>query len=125
MPSERAFSVQNMIHTKLRNRMGAVKAAKLLFIYINSRALKYKWSLQEKKKQEITWLTLSKEQEIEMENANIESTQAHHAEVDDMELEYSEDVAASAAGGYSEIGDDDVRELVPEVEITKLASWIF
>lgn len=49
VPSERAFSVQNMIHTKLRNRMGAVKAAKLVFIYINSRALKYKWDLQEKK----------------------------------------------------------------------------
>ncbi len=39
-----------------------------------------------------------------------------------MELEYSEDVSASAARGYSRIGDDDVRELVPEVEITKLSS---
>ena len=73
MPSERAFSVQNLIHNKLRNRMGATKATKLVFIYINSRALKYKWTLEEKKKQRPTWLTLSEEEEIEMENANIES----------------------------------------------------
>ena len=57
-----------------------------------------------------------------MENANIESTQVYHVEVNDIELEYSKDIAASIARGYSEIGDDDVRELVPEVEITKLAS---
>ena len=67
-------------------------------------------------------MALSEEQEIKMEDANIESIQSHHEEIDDMELEYSEEVAANAVGGYSEIGDDDVSELVPEVEITKLAS---
>ena len=103
--------------------MGAVKTAKLVFIYINSRALKYKWDLQEKKIQEPTWFTLSEEQEIEMENANIESTQVHHTEVEDMEFEYSENTNANSGGrDYSETGDDDVRELVPEVEITKLVS---
>ena len=72
-----------------------------------------------------SYMALSEEQEIKMEDANIESIQSHHEEIDDMELEYSEEVAADAVGGYSEIGDDDVRELVPEVEIPTGVSWIF
>lgn len=55
-----------------------------------------------------------------MENANIESTQVHHVESDDMEFEYSEKTNANTGGGYSETGGDDIRELVPEVEITSL-----
>ena len=54
--------------------MGAIKTAKLVFIYINNWTLKYKWTLEEKKKQGPTWLILSEKEEIEMENANIEST---------------------------------------------------
>jgi hypothetical protein len=34
--SERAFSAMNLIHTKLRNRLGAEKANKLIYIYMNS-----------------------------------------------------------------------------------------
>ena len=52
-----------------------------------------------------------------MEDANIESIQSHYKEIDDKELDYAEEVAANAVRGYSEISDDDVRELIPEVEI--------
>ena len=101
--------------------MGAVKAAKLVFIYINSRALKYKWTLEEKRKQGPTWLTLSEEQEIEMENANIESMSNLMEATTELEVEYADNVTMGT-GNYSEIGDDDVRELVPEVEIGRLVS---
>src|SRR5258706_474249 len=37
--SERAFSAMNLIHSKLRNRLGAEKAHKLIFIYMNQRVL--------------------------------------------------------------------------------------
>jgi hypothetical protein len=37
--SERAFSAMNLIHTKLRNRLGAEKANKLIYIYMNQRIL--------------------------------------------------------------------------------------
>ena len=66
---------------------------------------------------------MSKEQKIEMKNANIKSTQVHHTEVKDMEFEYSENTNANSGGrDYSETEDDDVHELVSEVEITKLVS---
>lgn len=109
MPSERAFSVQNLIHNKLRNRIGVTKAAKLVFIYINSRALKYKWTLEEKKKQGPTWLTLSEEEEIEMENAKIEYISNIDQGSTELEVEYvAENVTMNPAGNYFEMGDDDV-----------------
>jgi hypothetical protein len=37
--SERAFSVQNLIHTKTRNRLHSTKADKLAYIYSNARVL--------------------------------------------------------------------------------------
>jgi hypothetical protein len=37
--SERAFSTINLIVTKLRNRLGAKKADKLIYIYMNQRVL--------------------------------------------------------------------------------------
>jgi len=37
--SERAFSCMNLIHTKLRNRLGSEKANKLIYIYMNQRVL--------------------------------------------------------------------------------------
>ena len=33
--SERAFSVMNLIYTKLRNRLGSEKVDKLIYIYMN------------------------------------------------------------------------------------------
>jgi len=37
--SERAFSAMNLIHSKLRNRLGSVKAHMLIYIYMNQRVL--------------------------------------------------------------------------------------
>ena len=37
--SERAFSAMNLIHTKLRNRLGVEKANMLIYIYMNQRVL--------------------------------------------------------------------------------------
>ena len=37
--SERAFSAMNLIHSKLRNRLGAEKSHKLIYIYMNQRVL--------------------------------------------------------------------------------------
>lgn len=58
-----------------------------------------------------------------MENANIESTQIHHIEVEDIKFEYFKNTNANSSDrDYSETGDDNVCELVPEVQITKLVS---
>ena len=42
VPSERAFSIQNIIHSTVRNRLIAEKVDMLQFIYINERVLKNK-----------------------------------------------------------------------------------
>jgi Protein of unknown function (DUF 659) len=39
VPSERAFSIQNLIHTKTRNQLRSEKVDKLTYIYINTRVL--------------------------------------------------------------------------------------
>jgi len=36
VPSERAFSVQNLIHSKTRNQLQSIKVNKLMRIYVNS-----------------------------------------------------------------------------------------
>ena len=101
--------------------MGAVKATKLVFIYINSRTLKYKWTLEERKKQKPTLLTLSEKQEVEIENANIESTSDLIEATIELEVEYADNIATGTRN-YFKIEDDNVRELVPEIEIGKLVS---
>jgi hypothetical protein len=39
VPSERAFSTMNYIHSKIRNRLLVERANKLQYIFINSRVL--------------------------------------------------------------------------------------
>ena len=39
VPSERAFSIQNIIHTKIRNALKSKKVDKLTYIYMNARVL--------------------------------------------------------------------------------------
>ena len=39
VPSERAFSTMNYIHSKIRNRLSVESADKLQYIFINSRVL--------------------------------------------------------------------------------------
>lgn len=66
---------------------------------------------------------MSEKWEIKIENDNIESIQIHHIEADDIKFKYSENTNANIAiRSYSKIGDDDLRKLVSEVEITKLLS---
>ena len=60
--SERAFSVQNLLHTETRNRTLPERAIKLEFLYINSHILRQK---QEKRED---WLTLGEDGEVEMED---------------------------------------------------------
>ena len=39
VPCERAFSIQNLIHTKIRNQLRSEKVDKLTYIYVNTRVL--------------------------------------------------------------------------------------
>lgn len=56
-----------------------------------------------------------------MENANIESISNIDQESTKFKVEYViENVIMNPAGNYSEMGDNDIRELIPEVEIGKL-----
>lgn len=69
VPSERAFSVMNILRNKTRNRLSAERAAKLTFIYINSRVLTQKApSAAIKAKQ--TWLQIAEDvdQELQLED---------------------------------------------------------
>ena len=56
-----------------------------------------------------------------MENTNIESTSYLMKATNKLEVEYVDNITTGIRN-YSEIGDDDVWELVSEVEIEKLVS---
>jgi hAT family C-terminal dimerisation region len=40
VPSERAFSILNLVHNKLRNRLTSSRVDKLQYIYINERIIR-------------------------------------------------------------------------------------
>jgi hypothetical protein len=61
VPSERAFSAQNLIHDKKRNRLSAEKTNKLVYIHMNQRLL------ESMEGQQITAHTLHNTDEIVME----------------------------------------------------------
>jgi hypothetical protein len=69
VPSERAFSTQNFIHNKIRNRLNPEHVDKLIYIYMNSRVFRAR-----ERKNEILMVnrynldTLIPEQEIELED---------------------------------------------------------
>ena len=94
-----------------------------MFIYINNWVLKYKETIEERKKQEPIWLKLSEEQEVEIENANIESISNLIEATAELEVEYADNIAnATKTRNYSKIENDNVWELVLEMEIGKLVS---
>ena len=72
VPSERAFSVQNILHTKARNRLKVERTARLIFLYINTRSLNTANPIQRAKGFE-SWLSLTEDdaqgqaQEMEIE----------------------------------------------------------
>ncbi len=61
VPSERAFSIQNLIHSKQRNRLSPERANKLTYMYMNSRVL---WSF---KKPMPSPYSLTNAEEVELE----------------------------------------------------------
>lgn len=65
---------------------------------------------------------MSKKQEIEIKNANIESTQVHYTEFHDIEFQFSKNANINTDKNYLEIEDNDIYELILEVEIIKLVS---
>ncbi len=69
VPSERAFSVKNFLYDLKRNRLLSECSTQLLFIYINQHALRYKYP--EKKQKEQTWLTLTEDLEVPIEETNM------------------------------------------------------
>lgn len=82
VPSERAFSIQNLIHSKIRNRLHPDKVDKLTYIYMNSRVLKLK---SNPSSNEIirSPLDLSEEQLVQMEDELLEDEEIR--DMDDFE----------------------------------------
>lgn len=78
VPSERAFSIQNIIHSKIRNQLSSAKVDKLTYIYMNSRVLGLKSpTLDPSSKAQIKQMPrspydLSEEQMVQMEDELLE-----------------------------------------------------
>jgi hypothetical protein len=62
VPSERSFSIQNIIHDKKRNRLLPEKTNKLMYIYMNRRVL------DRRQGQIVRWEQLNEEQLLELED---------------------------------------------------------
>ena len=66
--SERAFPIQNLIHSKLRNKLQPAKIDKLTFIYMNSRVLKSDFKNAASNTSRSSPYDLSEEQLVQMED---------------------------------------------------------
>lgn len=62
VPSERSFSAQNLIHSKVRNSLNSTRVDKLTYIYLNRRVLDHKAGELRQ------WQDLSGKAEIELED---------------------------------------------------------
>lgn len=122
VPSERAFSVQNYLHDSKRNRLTSERSAKLQFIYINKRALRYK--NPGKKREEQTWLTLTEDQELAIEETNMADDIIRDEEDESGEENRDVENRSAIRGGawYEDGNDEDVEELDKAVEFGKLVS---
>jgi hAT family protein len=80
--SERAFSAMNLIVTKLRNRLSAEKADKLIYIYMNQRVLDKACDLLLG-----DWVEKSDEEQVRLEELLLSIDE----EGDDIELNEDED----------------------------------
>ena len=63
VPSERSFSIQNLIHDKKRNRLASEKVDKLTYIYMNTRVL-----VDVDKRQTKPLHALTEEEKVELED---------------------------------------------------------
>ena len=77
--SERSFSVQNLIHSKFRNRLHPTRVNKLTFLYLNRRVLDRKPS------EKYQWSQLSREDELELENEVLDLGLDQPAELPEVE----------------------------------------
>lgn len=80
VPSERSFSIQNYIHSKSRNRLGTARVDKLIYIYMNSRALAGMKSMNP-----LSSLTVEQEVELEDELLQEEDDEEYNQEYEDYE----------------------------------------
>ena len=120
--SERAFSVQNYFYDSKRNRLNSERSAKLQFIYINKHALQYKYP--GKKWEEQTWLTLTEDQELAIEETNMADdwTRDEEDEFEEENREVENKSGISIGTWYENDNDKDVEELDKAVEFDKLVS---
>jgi hypothetical protein len=84
--SERAFSAMNLIHSKLRNKIGAEKAQKLIYIYMNQRVLDRNGSIFISDPFE-----KSDEQQIELEEMLLDLLDSSEKESEDEGIDSEED----------------------------------
>jgi len=100
--SERAFSVQNIIHNKTRNQLHPKRADKLAFIYTNARILQQfdgKWHSDDFASKSIN--KLSQEEEVRLEDIL-------------MELEAEDRVVTGGNNGQEGHDEDDEDEEEPD-----------
>ena len=83
--SERAFSIQNLIHTKLRNCLQSERVNKLTFAYMNARVLR---SIEQKLTAQLVH-SLTPEEELALEEAMLVEEQEEEGAVVEMESEES------------------------------------
>jgi hAT family C-terminal dimerisation region len=95
VPSERAFSAQNFIHTKLRNSLHPSRVDKIVFIYMNSRVLK---------NQQKSPYKMSEKEKVEMEDAALLLDEIPTQE----ELEY-QGIDDDADDGDEDDFEDDLK----------------
>jgi len=96
VPSERAFSIQNIIHSKVRNRLGPAKVDKLTYIYMNSRVLGLKSTLDQSSADAQTQpvrspYDLSEQQLVEMEDELLEDEAIREMDMIEEDSDDSED----------------------------------
>jgi len=93
--SERAFSAQNFLHNKVRNALQTVRVDKLIFIYINQRALRQMQGKQNIELGDSSLLTsgvnsiynLIEEEEVELEDMILEDKELIGTDKEFNELE--------------------------------------
>jgi len=77
LPNERAFSIQNLIHSKQRNRLSPERANKLTYIYMNSRVL---WSFKEPIRSPYS---LTNAEEVELEEQLLGDEEGEDEDIED------------------------------------------
>ena len=105
--SERAFSIQNLIHTKSRNQLKSETTNKLTYIYTNGRILhrfEELFELSESIKAKSVH-KLTSEDEVTLENLLLDMDVEYQSAEMDIDRDMEEH-------GHEDVTEDDGRELV-------------